>query len=335
VSADADHPLGRVSVALSTHNGARHLPEQLASLVDQTVRPAELVVRDDGSSDDTLAILQSFATTAPFPVVVLSGANVGLTESMAEVLGHCTGDLVALCDQDDRWLAPKLERLAAAIDARSERSAAVGDGWLVGRDGDRRPGTTFAALGFTPKRKAQFQTDPIRVLAFRSVLPGHAAVFRRSVVDAALPFPASLSSTDLVVFPDRWLSLVAGGLGPVAVIDEPLVAHRQHDAQQTGVDARRIVLAARAARRAARQLVGSGPATRRRILARAAVLADAASRTDGRSLAAAATHLERRGALPRARSARVRPILAELRSGGYRWSGGAAVAVADLLRPLR
>ncbi|HEX8394664.1 MAG TPA: glycosyltransferase, partial [Longimicrobium sp.] len=58
----------RVSVALCTYNGARWLPEQLASLAAQTRLPHELVVCDDRSTDETEAVVRAFAATAPFPV---------------------------------------------------------------------------------------------------------------------------------------------------------------------------------------------------------------------------------------------------------------------------
>src|SRR5581483_10766488 len=57
-----------VSVALATYNGAPHLAAQLGDLANQSLPPRELVACDDGSSDDTLAILSDFADNAPFPV---------------------------------------------------------------------------------------------------------------------------------------------------------------------------------------------------------------------------------------------------------------------------
>lgn len=60
----------KISIAMATFNGAEFLKEQLVSLVEQTFLPAELVVTDDGSTDETLAILEGFTDVAPFPVSV-------------------------------------------------------------------------------------------------------------------------------------------------------------------------------------------------------------------------------------------------------------------------
>src|SRR6478736_4267246 len=59
-----------VSVAMATYNGARHIQQQLDSLAAQSYLPAELVISDDRSEDDTLAIIQDFAESAPFPVAL-------------------------------------------------------------------------------------------------------------------------------------------------------------------------------------------------------------------------------------------------------------------------
>src|SRR5690349_6672659 len=61
-----------VSIAMATYNGARYIGEQLDDLARQTQPPAELVVSDDSSSDGTLAIVERFASKAPFPVRIHS-----------------------------------------------------------------------------------------------------------------------------------------------------------------------------------------------------------------------------------------------------------------------
>jgi glycosyltransferase involved in cell wall biosynthesis len=107
-----------ISVALATYNGARYLREQLESLVVQRVRPAELVVGDDGSNDDTPLILQAFAQTAPFPVRFMpKGERRGFADNFLGIAAACTHDLVAFCDQDDVWLPGKLEAGLARIEA--------------------------------------------------------------------------------------------------------------------------------------------------------------------------------------------------------------------------
>jgi len=74
--------------------------------------PSELVVTDDGSSDETHAILESFARVAPFQVSVhRNDQRLGYGMNFLKAASLCSGDVIAFCDQDDVWLPAKLERL--------------------------------------------------------------------------------------------------------------------------------------------------------------------------------------------------------------------------------
>ena len=105
-----------VSVALCTYNGTRYLKDQIDSIASQTRVPHELVVCDDCSSDDTVKILEAFASRAPFPVrLSVNPTNLGSTKNFAQAIALCRGDIIALCDQDDVWHPAKLERLASVF----------------------------------------------------------------------------------------------------------------------------------------------------------------------------------------------------------------------------
>ena len=101
---------------MSTYNGAAYLPEQLASLVAQVRQPDELVICDDYSTDQTQTIIHEFSATSPFPVhTYLNEQNLGSTRSFERAIGLCTGDVIALCDQDDVWRNDKLKLIEEAF----------------------------------------------------------------------------------------------------------------------------------------------------------------------------------------------------------------------------
>lgn len=103
----------KISIALATFNGARFLKEQLESLAEQTILPIELVVADDGSTDETLSILERFSNAAPFQVLVYrNDQRLGYGMNFLKAASLCSGDVIAFCDQDDVWLPVKLERLS-------------------------------------------------------------------------------------------------------------------------------------------------------------------------------------------------------------------------------
>src|SRR5262245_62398986 len=110
---DRDDPSG-VSIVLATFDGERFLEPLLESLAGQTMRPRELLVADDGSTDGTVAIVSDFARRAPFPVSVSRNARrLGFADNFLTLSGSAVGPLIAFCDQDDVWHPTKLERTSA------------------------------------------------------------------------------------------------------------------------------------------------------------------------------------------------------------------------------
>ena len=128
-----------VSVAMATFNGARFLEPQLESLVCQLQLPDELVISDDGLTDASTEILESFRRRAPFEVrVTRNERHLGWMENFVIALGGCHGEAVAWCDQDDVWRQDKLARCASILMADS-RVALVVDA--------EQPGSTGRSLG--------------------------------------------------------------------------------------------------------------------------------------------------------------------------------------------
>ncbi|ASV76489.1 Putative glycosyl transferase [Thermogutta terrifontis] len=106
----------RISVVIPVYNGAKYLREALASVMEQTYKPFEIIVVDDGSTDGSADIAKSFAEN----IIVLSQANRG--ESAARNLGinAASGDWIAFLDADDIWHPKKLERQSVHCTAETD-----------------------------------------------------------------------------------------------------------------------------------------------------------------------------------------------------------------------
>ena len=105
------------SVAMCTYNGARFLKAQLESLARQTVRPVELQIGDDGSSDETIALVKNFASSAPFPVCLHQNpSRLGYGENFIATALRCKGEWIAFCDQDIFGCPRSFQFCAAIID---------------------------------------------------------------------------------------------------------------------------------------------------------------------------------------------------------------------------
>lgn len=106
---------GLVSVILPTYNRASFLSEAFASIAAQEHHAWELVVVDDGSTDDTPALLKRLAAACARPVRVIRQDNAGAYAARNAGLEHARGDAVAFFDSDDLWLPHHLKRCAQAL----------------------------------------------------------------------------------------------------------------------------------------------------------------------------------------------------------------------------
>jgi hypothetical protein len=220
----------RISVALATFNGERFLDAQLDSLAAQRRLPHELVIRDDGSTDATLEIVEAFKARSPFPVRVLPpDGRLGFADSFLEVASRCEGELVAFCDQDDVWLPGKLERCAAAFDTPGV-VLAVHTSRVVRED------LSDTGLLAPPVGRSRV-TPPLAGNRWARVL-GMSMVFSRELL---LPTwrirPRSHRPGATSVRHDEWILVLARVLGSVAWIDEALALYRQHGTNAVGAPA--------------------------------------------------------------------------------------------------
>jgi len=214
-SSDRARP-GTISVAMATYDGARYLPEMLDSLAAQTRLPDELVIRDDGSTDGTLAVVDDFAARAAFPVRVLpAGERLGYAQNFVTVSRSCAGDLLFFADQDDVWHADKLETV--------ERAAPLGEAAAIFHDFSLQAGDG------SPLEPSFFG-----VLAERGYRPSLAmkgctiAVTRAFIDTWDWPPPMSRVSHDF------WVALLSTAFGQRRILSEVLIDHRLHESNTSG-----------------------------------------------------------------------------------------------------
>ena len=332
----------RLSIAMCTYNGQRHLPAQLESIVAQSRPPDEMVVRDDGSHDGTPALLEQFKATAPFPVTLeLDRRRVGSTAGFGEVVGRCTGDVIALADQDDVWLPDKLATVRGAFESDPQLTMLFHDSTVVSKTGRLLHPSVWWLNDFRRRRRAAFEADPLRALLSRPFCSGSTIAFRRGATRVLLPFPDVLRDSSAPMMHDHWISLVLAALGGVVALDRPLIDYRRHPDQQIGIPWYHMRRVLPPSFWGLRELTVSRSRRDRRLSSLSLQLAALTDRLEaegttspvGDQIAEYRAHLAARVALPRARIRRVRAIRDESRTGRYRaFSHGALTAVADLVR---
>jgi glycosyltransferase involved in cell wall biosynthesis len=218
----------RVSVALCTYNGAAFLPRQLASIENQTRLPDEVIICDDRSNDGTVDIVRKFAASVPFAVkIILNRENLGSTKNFEQAIRACTGDLIALSDQDDIWYPTRLERSEQELLTHPEVGLVFSDANIVD-DQDRPVGATlWQAFSFTKKKEQQLLDGDYNLCVKYRFVTGATAMFRASMRDHCLPIGTGWLH-------DEWLAATVAIFGDLRPIDSPLVFYRNHTAQQIG-----------------------------------------------------------------------------------------------------
>jgi hypothetical protein len=219
----------RISIAMCTYNGARYLEEQLATIAQQSRPPCELIVCDDQSTDETVSILNRFQARAPFPVKVIQNpTRLGSTKNFEQAIRLAQGELIALCDQDDRWAPRKLERLSDPLLQDPSLGGVFSDAALIDGEGRMTGSTLFRKHKFTPVKQRNFVSSPTSTLLRHDIVTGATLMFRAAIRQYCLPIPSTWVH-------DGWLAWIIALHSRWSLVTEPLTYYRIHAGQQLGV----------------------------------------------------------------------------------------------------
>ena len=222
---------GTVSVVLCTYNGERYLPAQLASYLKQTRLPDELVVGDDGSTDATEALIREFANVAPFPVrFTRNPQRLGVGGNFDQAIQRCSGEFIALSDQDDEWRPDKLETLVALLNQNPQAGYACSDAEMIGEDGQPQHHRLWEQYRCTPLEFLQRGDSSAEHLLLQSDrILGATMLLRAQCVRSLSPIPKTWLH-------DHWLSVLCELMSFHGVASsELLTRYRLHRDQTCGV----------------------------------------------------------------------------------------------------
>ena len=194
---------------MTTFNGGRYVKAQIESVLSQLKDADELIICDDVSTDNTLAIIQSFSTDSRI-IIKQNIKRIGVIQNFEQALKLATGEYIFLCDQDDVWLEYKTERMIASL---HDSILTVSDCKVVNADLKDIQPSFFAIRGSGP--------GLIKNIHINGFL-GCCMAFRKELLPYILPIPKSVPMHDM------WIGLVAETIGKVNFINEPLLLYRRH-----------------------------------------------------------------------------------------------------------
>jgi alpha-1,3-rhamnosyltransferase len=120
-----------VSVVVPSYNHAQFVEATLRSIMKQTLRPAELIVIDDGSSDNSPAVIDRVLNDCPFPCELVARNNRGLSATLNEGFARTRGDFFAYLGSDDLWLPDFLKARVTLLESRARAVLAYGHAYFI------------------------------------------------------------------------------------------------------------------------------------------------------------------------------------------------------------
>ena len=221
--ADSDSPSANcIAILLGTRNGARYLEQQLQSYVHQTHANWRLYVSDDGSSDETLTIIEHFKAAVRQPVEIFEGPRRGFAANYLSLARNSTiqGDYFAFSDQDDIWYADRLQRALAWMAADPNHNPKL---YFSRTELIRADGAPFGRSVLF-KRPPSFQNALVQNIGGANTM-----VFNRAAKRLLEAIDGEVASHDWAAY-----QLVTAVGGSVRYDTVPSLGYRQHQSNLVG-----------------------------------------------------------------------------------------------------
>jgi glycosyltransferase involved in cell wall biosynthesis len=216
-----------ISIAMCTYNGAHYLRQQLQSFVDQTVKPNELIVCDDASSDESVQLVEDFAKTASFQVrIVRNPRNLGYVKNFEQAISLCTKDVILMCDQDDVWVAEKIQTMVIIF----EQNPTVG---LVMHDFQRIDANSLPY----PSLNERYGVEQIASTQLEEYFKSNSIMafmrpYPRAWYGCMMGFRSQFLPLVLPIYPgkghDDWIMKLLAPVTDVYFISQALILYRVH-----------------------------------------------------------------------------------------------------------
>ena len=220
-----------IDILLATYNGGRYLSEQIQSLFDQTYTRWRLIIRDDGSTDDTLSVIHQFRGKYPDKITLIEDGevNLGACGNFARLLEHADAEYTMFCDQDDVWLPTKI---AVTLGKMGELNTKYGDDvpllvytdmQVVDENLSVISKSFWKNQVFNPKIGKSLGR-----LLVSNVATGCTVMINKKLRELSVPVPSE------AMMHDWWVGLMAVALGKTDYVAEPTILYRQHSMNVVG-----------------------------------------------------------------------------------------------------
>lgn len=218
----------KLCILLASYNGEKYISDQLDSIINQTYKNWELIIRDDGSKDETMTILNKYEKKDErIKILRDDKGNLGFLKNFEELLFNAKEEFVLFSDQDDFWLKNKLEKFVEKIKGLDEKVLSkpllIHCNSLVCDDKLEIIKEEFINSKIAKKTNSN-------IYFFEYIVQGSTSMVNKKMIKESLPFLKN------VTLHDRYFHLLSQFLGTRVFINESLVKYRQHERNEIGAN---------------------------------------------------------------------------------------------------
>jgi len=207
-----------ISIAMCTYNGEKYLQAQLDSIVKQTYKNLEIIISDDCSTDSTVEIIKNYQNADLRIKLYENEQNLGFLKNFEKTIALCSGDFIALADQDDIWKKNKLEKFYNEID---DNVLIYSDALIIDKD-SKETGTQLV------RPKSNLCKGKCNKSFFlNNFVSGNTMMFKQELIQHILPIPEQMSYHDI------WIGYVASTYGSITYTEAPMIYYRKYEGQVT------------------------------------------------------------------------------------------------------
>ncbi|MBN1392851.1 MAG: glycosyltransferase family 2 protein [Sedimentisphaerales bacterium] len=226
-----------VDILLAAYNGQKYLAAQIDSILAQSYQDWQLLIRDDGSSDDTVKIIKEYAGRLPDKIRLITDNenHLGASLNFGKLLEYADSDYVMFCDQDDVWLPNKIELTLNAMKAAEQ--IYPDKPILVHTDlriTDSRLNTIADSMWRYQKLYPEVGDDLNKIMA-QNVVTGCTVMINKKARAVSIPIPKE------AVLYDWWIALNVCKHGKIVYLSTPSILYRQHSDNEVGAQKMNIV----------------------------------------------------------------------------------------------
>ena len=215
----------KILVLLSTYNGDKYLKQQINSIYQQTYRNIKIIARDDGSTDNTLKILQSCNVE-----LIAQNENYGARRSFSILLEYAlksNDEYFMFCDQDDIWENNKIEISLKKMQEIEKHFS--GKPLLIHTDLEIvNKDLKIIDMSMWHYEHLDPRFNSFNRLLIQNTITGCTVMINRKLAELATPIPSN------AIMHDWWLGLIASKFGNIGFINESTIKYRQHNSNSIG-----------------------------------------------------------------------------------------------------